>query len=108
MTESDSGCQIKSRRYPSSNASATNGSPTILPIYWGFAVVQIGRCVLIALATRKNLPESTVPTRRGADPGATGPRWVVANVLVVTTLEFGDPMSFVVLVEPDDSLVHEN
>lgn len=39
---------------------------------------------------------------RGEDPGAEGPRWVVANVLGMAALEVGDPVGVFVLVEGDD------
>ena len=38
----------------------------------------------------------------GGDPCAIGPRRVVANVLLVTAFEFGDPVVVLILVEADD------
>jgi hypothetical protein len=62
---------------------------------------------LIALATREHLADGTVATSGADDPGAIGPRWIVAHMLVVPTLELSDPMLLVVLVKADDALTHE-
>jgi hypothetical protein len=41
------------------------------------------------------------------DPGAIGPRRIVANVLIVPALELRDPVLFFVLMKTDDASVHD-
>jgi hypothetical protein len=42
------------------------------------------------------------PPLRSDDPGAIGPGRIVADVLVVAALEFGDPIIVLVLMKPYD------
>ena len=44
----------------------------------------------------------------GNDPRAALPRRVIPDVLVVPALQFGDPVSFLVLVEARDLTFHRN
>ena len=40
----------------------------------------------------------------GGDPWTEGPRWIVANMLLMTTLQFRDPVQIFILVETGDFL----
>jgi hypothetical protein len=71
------------------------------PLDGGVRRLVEGLC--IAIAARKCLAESLGPTFWRNYPGTLGPWRIVANVLVVTALEFGHPMVLFVLVEAHDS-----
>src|SRR5688572_6200645 len=66
----------------------------------------IRRRARIALQAPQQAAEHLGTTLGRHDPWTAGPRRVVAHMLIVTTLELGDPVAFVVLVEANDSLLH--
>ena len=64
-------------------------------------------CMVITLFAGEHAPEHAISAIDCGRPRPIGPRRVVANVLVVTAFELGDPMLLRILNEPNDSLVHE-
>jgi hypothetical protein len=48
------------------------------------------------------MPDVVAAALRSDDPGAGGPRRIVADVLVVAALQFGYPVIVFVLMKPDD------
>ena len=62
------------------------------------------RC--IAFSTSERLSKRFGTAFGRDDPWTIGPWRIVANVLVVPTLELGNPMLLFVLVEPDDPSIH--
>src|SRR5919108_641804 len=63
-----------------------------------------GRVAFLAV---ERCTERGCPPLRGCDPWPVHPRRVVAYVLLMTALEFGDPVALVILVVSGDSSVHE-
>lgn len=66
----------------------------------------VARCSLIALAAREHLAQVAVSASRRDDPGPVGPWRVVPHMLVVAARELGNPVLLLVLVKPDDALIH--
>ena len=66
----------------------------------------VARRVLIALPAGQPPAEGAVAALGGGGPRPVRPRWVVAHMLVVAALEFGDPVPLVVPVKAHDALVH--
>lgn len=67
----------------------------------------VARCVFIALFAGEHATEHAISPFGGYRPGTIRPGRVVADMLVVTAFEFGDPMLFGILKESNDALVHE-
>jgi hypothetical protein len=61
-----------------------------------------GLGVSLAFPAREGFSKVRVAARLGYNPGADGPRGIVAHVLAVATLEIGDPIAEIVLVESHD------
>lgn len=66
----------------------------------------IGRRADVAFAAVQHLTNHRASTFRDRNPRTVDPRRIVANVLVMTAVEFSNPMLFVVLVKANDSLLH--
>jgi hypothetical protein len=66
----------------------------------------IGRGTCIALLALKLFSDSRSTTFRRKDPRAIYPRRIVARVLKVAAIEFGDPVIFGVQVETGDAAFH--
>jgi hypothetical protein len=66
----------------------------------------IPRRTLIALPAGQHAAEDSIAALGGGCPRSVRPRWVVANMLVVTAFELGDPVMLGVLMKRDDPPVH--
>jgi len=61
---------------------------------------------LVALSASEFTTENTLATFGCCSPRPVCPRRIVAHMLVVPAFELGDPMTLLVLMKADDSLVH--
>jgi hypothetical protein len=59
-------------------------------------------CRFIAGRTRQFVTETVEAASRRDDPRTVGPGRIVADVLVVAALQFGDPILVLVLMKSDD------
>jgi hypothetical protein len=58
--------------------------------------------ISLAFPARERFSKVRGAARLGYNPGADGPRGIVAHVLAVATFEVGDPIAEIVLVESYD------
>src|SRR5262245_43279430 len=70
--------------------------------------LPVRRLSAVALDAVEPHPEPAAAALRGNDPRAALPWRVMTDVLVVPTLQFGDPVPFLVLVEARDLTFHRN
>lgn len=62
---------------------------------------------MVALFTSEQAANDLAAAISGHHPGPVAPWWVVAHMLVVTTLEPGHPVLFFILMEADDLALHQ-
>ena len=67
---------------------------------------RIGRSIFLALFAFQRVVEHAFATGRAGDPLADGPGGIVADVLIVSAGELGDPVPFFILVIANDWLFH--
>ena len=68
---------------------------------------RIGRSIFLALFAFQRVIEHALAAGRAGDPLADGPGGIVADVLIVSTGELGDPVPFFILVIANDGLFHQ-
>ena len=56
-----------------------------------------------AFHTQQRLPDKVPPTGLSYNPGPVLPWWIVSDVLAMTALQISDPVSFLILMKPDDA-----
>lgn len=63
---------------------------------------------MVTLDTVQSNPQPTVAALGSDDPGAAFPGRIVADMLVVSALQLGDPVPLLVLVKARDPTLHRS
>ena len=71
------------------------------------ALIQRGMAFFVAALTVQLCPKMLLTSFWGGHPRAGDEGWVVADMLTMATGEVGDPVTFFVLMIPNDVLFHE-